>query len=73
MTMTWVVAGAALAMATAAWVVARRAARQAAEVTAMFWQLKFDHGELKAKVAPPPVESSAPTQAFVPLSAIKRS
>jgi hypothetical protein len=47
------------------------AARQLALVTEMYWQLKFDHGELKARVdpaAPPP----QPRESFVPLTQLKR-
>jgi len=69
----WIVAVAALLIALAAWVQARRTARQLAQITEMYWQLKFDHGELKAKVAPPAPVQPGPQQTFVPLSSIKRS
>lgn len=73
----WIVAAVAAVVAVASWVVARRAARQARDVTAMYWQLKFEHGELKARVdrampdpgAPP--KTPAGTQ-FVPLTSVKR-
>jgi hypothetical protein len=76
MTATWIAVAAAV-MAAASWVVARRAARQARDLTAMYWQLKFEHGELKTRVdrvspdpsAPPP--TPAGTQ-FVPLTSVKR-
>lgn len=77
--MPWagIVAGVAAAAAVASWIVARRAARQARDVTAMYWQLKYDHGELKARVdkaipdpAAPP-RTPAGTQ-FVPLTSVKR-
>lgn len=65
-------------LAVAAWVSARRAARRAAQLHDMYWQLKYAHGELKARVdalapdaeaaaAPPP-----PRTQFVPLSQVKR-
>jgi hypothetical protein len=38
----------------------------------MYWQLKFDHGELKAKVAPPEPAAASPRQTFVPLSSMKK-
>jgi hypothetical protein len=38
----------------------------------MYWQLKFDHGELKAKVDPPKPATPEPQQTFVPLSQLKR-
>lgn len=73
----WLTAGLAAVIAVAGWVVARRAARQARDLTAMYWQLKYDHGELKARVdrtlpdpeAPP--RMPAGTQ-FVPLTSVKK-
>ena len=69
----WVVAIAALVVALIAVITARRTARQLAEVTQMYWQLKFDHGELKAKVDPPQPVAPVPQQTFVPLSSVKKS
>ena len=69
----WIVALLALLVALAALMHARRTARQLAEVTQMYWQLKFDHGELKAKVDPPEPKAAVPQQTFVPLSSIKKS
>ena len=57
----------ALVVALAALAHARRTARQLAQVTEMYWQLKFDHGELKAKVDPPTPAAPEATQTFVPL------
>lgn len=73
MTGLWIVAVVALAIALGAWVQARRTARQLAEVTQMYWQLKFDHGELKGKVDPAVPVTPAPKQTFVPLSSIKKA
>ena len=73
MTSSLIVAMVALALAVVAYVISRRTARQLAQVTEMYWQLKFDHGELKAKVdptAPPPPKAQ---QTFVPLTQLKRS
>ena len=69
----WGLVVVALALAGAAWIQARRTARQLAEVTQMYWQLKFEHGELKAKVDPPAPVATAPQSTFVPLSSIKKS
>ncbi len=67
----WSVAVTALLVAFAALGSARRSARQLAQITEMYWQLKFDHGELKAKVAPPaPVQPTA-QQTFVPLTRLR--
>jgi type IV secretory pathway TrbD component len=68
----WIVAGSALIVAFVALAQARRTARQLAQVTEMYWQLKFDHGELKAKLDPAAPVPSVPQQTFVPLSSIKR-
>ncbi len=67
MTALWIVALLALGVALAALAHARRTARQLAQITEMYWQLKFDHGELKAKVAPPAPVQPGPQQTFVPL------
>jgi hypothetical protein len=68
----WIVAVIALVVALAALAQARRTARQLAQVTEMYWQLKFDHGELKAKLDPPVPVPPAPKQTFVPLSSVKK-
>lgn len=68
-----VVAIVSLVVALAALVQARRQARQLARLTEMFWQLKYEHGELKASVAPAPEPAAPPASAFVPLGAVKRS
>jgi hypothetical protein len=73
MTLLWLFVGLTLVVALAAWLQSRRNARQLAEVTQMFWQLKFDHGELKAKVDPHEPVAAAPKATFVPLSSIKKS
>jgi hypothetical protein len=63
----------ALFAAVAALVIARRQAREVARLKEMYWQLKYDHGELKAAMGPaaePP--PAVPASAFVPLGAVKR-
>lgn len=72
MTSLWIVAVAALAVAVVAYVQARRTARQLAQITEMYWQLKFDHGELKAKVDPAAPVAPKPKETFVPLTQLKR-
>jgi len=72
LSLLWIVAVVALIVAVVAYAAARRSARRVAQLTEMYWQLKYDHGELKAKVAPPPVEVPEPRQTFVPLSNLKR-
>ena len=68
----WIVSLSALALALLAFAQARRTARQLAQITQMYWQLKYDHGELKAKVHPPAPATPEPRQTFVPLTQLKR-
>ena len=69
----WILAGAAFLLALCALAYARQQAQKLADITELYWQLTFDHGELKAKVAPPAPVQPEPRQTFVPLSSIKRS
>ena len=69
----WIVTVLALLVAVAALMHSRHNARKLAEVTHLYWQLKSDYGELKAKVNPPPPSTPAPQQTFVPLSSIKKT
>ena len=71
--MDLIVALAALAIAVVAYVIARRNGRQLKQLSEMYWQLKYEHGELKSQVSPSPVDTSTPKQTFVPLSDLKRS
>lgn len=75
----WVVAGSGWLLALAAFATARRAGRQLAQLTEQYWELKYEHGELKARVkaiAPTPEEIAAAQpavqQTFVPLASIRR-
>lgn len=74
----WLVAASGWLVAAAALLVARGLARRVDRLTDQYWELKYDHGELKARVkaiVPTPEEAAAatpaPPQAFVPLSSIK--
>jgi hypothetical protein len=69
----WMVAALALVTAVSAVAYARGLALKLAHLTEMYWQLKYDHGELKAKVNPPQPAAAQPQQTFVPLSSIKKS
>jgi hypothetical protein len=73
MTGLWIIAISSLLVAVVAFAHSRRTARQLAQITEMYWQLKFDHGELKAKVDPPPPAKADPQQTFVPLSSMKKA
>jgi len=72
LTIPWIVAVAALIIAAVAFAHSRRTARKLAQLTEMYWQLKFDHGELKARVDPAPPPAPEPKQTFVPLTQLKR-
>ena len=75
----WLLAGTGWLLALAALATARRVSRRLAQLSEQYWQLKYEHGELKARVraiAPTAeeVEASRPSvqQTFVPLTSVKR-
>jgi hypothetical protein len=75
----WVVAVSGWLLAAASLATARRLSRRLAGLTEQYWDLKYQHGELKERVkalAPTPEERTAAQppvqQTFVPLSSIKR-
>ena len=75
----WVVAVTGWLLAAAALATARRLSRRLAQLTEQYWDLKYQHGELKERVkaiAPTPQDIAAAQpavqQTFVPLSSIKR-
>ena len=79
MSIEWVIAGAATAIAVAAFLKARRLAKRLERLTESYWELRYDHGQLRARVnrldpeqaAAPEPERPAGTTAFVPLSSLK--
>jgi hypothetical protein len=80
MTLMWFVTGASLVAALVAWRQARRAAKRLEQLSQMYWELRYQHGELRVQVerltgtAPPapPASPTQPGEAFVPLSSLKR-
>ena len=81
MSVLWVVTVLSLLLALAAWMKARRTARRLEQLTQMYWELKYQHGELRVHVqrlsgdGPPPETPQAPrppVEAFVPLTSLKR-
>jgi hypothetical protein len=72
--LTTTIAIVALVVAIATLMFVRRQSRRLAQLTEMYWQLKYDHGELKAAVSPPdPGDPPPPPATFVPLGSVKRS
>ena len=55
----------------AALAIARRLTRRVAQLNELYWQLKYDHGELKARVKA--IEAPAPPPALLIASAIGRA
>ena len=68
----WVVAGSGWLVALAALVTARRVSRRLGHLSEQYWALKFEHGELKAKVTPPAPGAPPPQQTFVPLTRLRQ-
>jgi len=85
MILLWLVTGVSLATAILAWREARRTSQRLEQLSQMYWALKYQHGELRVQMqaqssgapndrptgtttAPP----ARPTDAFVPLSSLKR-
>ena len=81
-TLLWFLAVSGWLLAAAAWLVARGASRRARQLHDMYWQLRYDHGELKARLDAVAPDAAAPAAAtpprpapgtqFVPLSQVKR-
>ena len=73
----WALSIAGLGLAAASWVVARRTARRVAQLSDMYWTLRYEHGELKTRVdalAPEPgaTPRTTPGTQFVALTDVKR-
>lgn len=81
MTLLWCVTVASLVVALVAWSRARRCAKRLEQLSQMYWELKYQHSELRVQVqrlsgdaAPPQPATTAhqPADAFVPLASVKR-
>ena len=81
MTVQWLLTGAALLVAAAAFSKARRLARRLERLTESYWELRYEHGQLRARLnrldPDPSAAAAEPTAApgvtaFVPLSSLKR-
>jgi hypothetical protein len=76
----WTLTALALVLALGAWLRSRALARRLAHLTEQYWDLRYQHGQLRAQVqrldpdaqpqeAPEP---APPSQTFIPLSSLKR-
>jgi hypothetical protein len=81
LTFHWLLTGAAVLLAGAAFVKARRLAKRLDRLTESYWELRYDHGQLRARVnrldpeqTPKDPDAPSPQGAttFVPLSSLKR-
>ena len=80
MTLLWFIVGVSLVAALAAWSQARRNAKRLEHLSQMYWELKYQQGELRVQLQRPaegtsPPEQAAPTPArdsFIPLTSLKR-
>ena len=79
MTLLWLLTAAAVVVAAAALAKARRLARRLERLTESYWELRYEHGQLRARVNrldPEPAGAEPTPQpgatAFVPLSSLKR-
>jgi len=84
LTLQWLLTGAAVIVAVAALIKARRLAKRLERLTESYWELRYEHGQLRARVNRLDPEPAAPAPAgaepqltggataFVPLSSLKR-
>ena len=82
MILLWSIVSASLIVALMAWRQARRTAKRLTQLSEMYWELRYQHGELRGRLqrisgeAPPPppeAPASGPIgESFVPLSSLKR-
>ena len=83
MTLPWFIAGASLVVALVAWRQARQTAKRLAQLSEMYWELKYQQGELRVRLQrleggpPTPTDTSQalpaqPGESFVPLTSLKR-
>jgi hypothetical protein len=84
-TLHWLLTVVAVLMALTAWAKTRRTAKRLERLTESYWELRYEHGQLRARInrvdnedspgggtrAPEPA-APAGTTAFVPLSSLKR-
>jgi hypothetical protein len=78
-TLHWLLTIAAVFTAIAAWIKSRRLTRRLERLTESYWELRYEHGQLRARInrassedanQPDPARAAGAT--FVPLSSLKR-
>jgi hypothetical protein len=81
LTLHWLLTGISVAIGLIALAKARRATKRLERLTETYWELRYDHGQLRARVAKldpeeapaRPESAQAPgSGSFVPLSSLKR-
>jgi hypothetical protein len=81
LTLLWLITGAALVVALVAWSRARRTAKRLEQLSQMYWELKYQHGELRVQLQratgelPPPgatAPAASASDSFIPLASLKR-
>ena len=82
MTLLWLLVVAAVTVAVGALLKARRLAKRLERLTESYWELRYEHGQLRARVnrldpepsggSPEHPAAPAGTTAFVPLSSLRR-
>jgi hypothetical protein len=81
LTLVWLLTAAAVLLAAAALVKTRRQAKRLERLTESYWELRYEHGQLRARVnrldPEQPAAASEPqpqtgATAFVPLSSLKQ-
>jgi hypothetical protein len=79
-TLLWLIVSVSMVLTLVAWRQGRRNERRLAQLSEMYWELKYQQGELRVRVQrlngemPPPQSSTSEQQTggFVPLSSLKR-
>ena len=82
MTILWLITSASLVVALVAWSQARRTAKRLAQISDMYWELKYQQGEQRVRIQrltgelpalpPQPPAAGQPGESFVPLASLKR-
>ncbi|MGH9141552.1 MAG: hypothetical protein ACRD2I_10475 [Vicinamibacterales bacterium] len=78
LTLLWLLTGTALVLAGTAFLLARRQTKRLERLTESYWELRYEHGQLRARVNrldPEPQGTAAaepPATNFIPLSSLKR-